>query len=120
MYESPIKIIQSQLEMKLEDDILKAVQSRYIDVDKEELIKALVYDRNQYNKGYVDAKMECDEKLDRIVEQLEEEIEYCEKQVDKISATSFSIVNGLKRNIYIEKISAYRDAIEIVKEGGKK
>lgn len=57
--------------------------------------------------------------MDRIVEALEEEIEYCEKQADKISATSFSIVNGLKRNIYIEKISAYRDAIIIVEEGGR-
>ena len=31
----------------------KVVQERGIDVDKDELIKALQYDRGQYEKGYI-------------------------------------------------------------------
>ena len=58
MYESPISIIQKdlqfQFEQQLENEIYKAVQEYEIVVDKEELIKALSYDRNQYEKGHID------------------------------------------------------------------
>ena len=54
MYESPINIIISKLCTKLESDCIKSVQSYGFDVDKEELAKALNYDRNQYEKGYKD------------------------------------------------------------------
>ena len=39
--------------MKLEDSVCEAVQSVGVNVDKDELIKALQYDRDQYNKGFV-------------------------------------------------------------------
>ena len=55
-YEPPIKLIQQQMEMKLEGDILNAVYRYGIDVNKEELLKALAYDREQYRKGFNDAK----------------------------------------------------------------
>ena len=58
MYESPIEIIYSQIRTQLEDDVLKAVKKYGINVNKEELIKALQYDRQQYEKGYEDAKAE--------------------------------------------------------------
>jgi flagellar biosynthesis/type III secretory pathway protein FliH len=55
-YESPIEVIVGQLRMeqekKLEGDIFRAVQDYGITVEKEELIKALQYDRQQYEKGY--------------------------------------------------------------------
>lgn len=54
MYESPIEIIQTQIQMQMDGEILKAVQGVGIDVNKEELIKALAYDREQYVKGYKD------------------------------------------------------------------
>lgn len=54
MYESPIKIIVSKLCTKLESDCVKSVQSYGFDVDKEELAKALNYDREQYEKGHKD------------------------------------------------------------------
>lgn len=54
MYESPIKAIHGEIQMQFEDGILKAVQSYGFDVSKEELAKALVYDRGQYDKGYKD------------------------------------------------------------------
>lgn len=54
MYESPIKIFQEQLKLQMEGDILKAVQAKEIVVDKEELLKALEFDRNQYEVGFTD------------------------------------------------------------------
>lgn len=56
MYKSPIEIIYGQLNLQFENDLVKAVQDCEIHVDKEELIKALKYDREQYEKGYKDAK----------------------------------------------------------------
>lgn len=54
MYESPIHVFQGQLQMELEGEVLKAVQRIHVDVDKEELIRALKYDRDQYEKGFRD------------------------------------------------------------------
>ncbi len=62
LYEAPIKIyltdtmskIEKELDDGVEKEVLKAVQSVGINVDKDELIKALRYDRDQYNKGYGD------------------------------------------------------------------
>ena len=54
MYESPINIIISKLCTNLESDCLKSVQRYGFDVDKEELAKALNYDRKQYEKGHTD------------------------------------------------------------------
>lgn len=56
MYESPIKVFQGNLEMQFEGEILKAVQRLDITVDRDELIRALRYDREQYQKGFDDAR----------------------------------------------------------------
>ena len=55
MYKSPIDIIHGEFELKLEDKICKAVRNVGIVVDKDELLRALKYDRDQYDKGYKDA-----------------------------------------------------------------
>lgn len=55
MYKSPIEMIMGQIRTQQEDHVFKAVQEVGITVDKEELLKALKYDRDQYNKGYHDA-----------------------------------------------------------------
>ena len=55
-YQSPIELIQGNLQTQIEDNCLKAVQSYGFNIDKEELRKALEYDRNQYDKGYADAR----------------------------------------------------------------
>ena len=52
-YESPIKVIMGNMRMEQEDNIFKAVQEYGVDVNKDELIKALQYDREQYEKGYI-------------------------------------------------------------------
>lgn len=54
MYKSPIEMIQTEIEMQMEGETLKAVQRVGINVNKEELLKALQYDRGQYEKGYQD------------------------------------------------------------------
>lgn len=63
MYESPIEIVQTQMQMQMDEGILKAVQGVGINVDKEELVKALAYDREQYVKGYKDGVKEFAERL---------------------------------------------------------
>lgn len=52
-YEPPIQIMLGQMRMEQENGIYKVIQEQGIAVDKDELIKALRYDREQYDKGYV-------------------------------------------------------------------
>ena len=53
-WESPIEIIVNEMAFKWMEGTMKAIQEVGIKVDREELIKALQYDRNQYVKGYED------------------------------------------------------------------
>lgn len=58
MYESPIELVVSQFQTEIikqqENQVFQAVQSVGVNVDKAELLRALAYDRNQYEKGYGD------------------------------------------------------------------
>ena len=58
MYESPINMIvndiNSNIREKEDKYIMECVRNVGIDVNKHELVKALSYDRNQYDKGYKD------------------------------------------------------------------
>ena len=56
MYESPIKVVQGGLETQLEGEILKAVHRVGVTVDRDELIRARRSDREQYQKGFDDAR----------------------------------------------------------------
>ena len=60
VYESPIKIVMdncyNQIETHIENSIMKSITTVNINVDRDELIAALNYDRNQYTKGYEDGK----------------------------------------------------------------
>ena len=62
MYKSPIQMTVEEMmlnwEKQVEDYCVKAVQQYGFKVDKEELRKALAYDRNQYQTGYEDALTE--------------------------------------------------------------
>lgn len=53
-YQSPIDVIYGDMQTKLEGDVLKVIQNYDIKVDKDELLKALTYDRDQYHKGWSD------------------------------------------------------------------
>ena len=54
MYKSPIELIIGKMQIQIDDDIYRAVQNVGINIDKEELLKALEYDRRQYENGFED------------------------------------------------------------------
>lgn len=62
MYESPINLfirdIASEVDKQIEATVVTAIQKIGIDVDKDELVKALNYDRKQYGEGYEDGYMD--------------------------------------------------------------
>lgn len=64
-YESPINIISQSVQNihgKIEGEVMKMIYSYGISIDRDELLKALAYDREQYTKGYIDAmrgKIRC-------------------------------------------------------------
>lgn len=77
MWESPINAIYEAQQNAFDGAVLSAVMKVGIDVNKEELIKALAYDRQQYEKGYADAKAEIVRCKD-CKHYTEPNIEYCE------------------------------------------
>ena len=52
MYKSPIEIITGKIQTQIDDDIYRAVQNVRINIDRAELLKALEYDRGQYEEGF--------------------------------------------------------------------
>ena len=71
MYESPITRICGEITNKIirkDEEHLMTIITQQVgyQVDKDELIKALNYDRDQYQKGYNDA-------LDKIKKEIEQE-----------------------------------------------
>lgn len=74
MYESPIQITQigeqisTELVEQEEEYIFSVVKRIYVDVNKDELIKALAYDRGQYDKGYFDGRAARDAEIVRCKE----------------------------------------------------
>ncbi len=73
-YNSPIQIIQdiqNNIRENFDNKIYNAVIKYDIHVDKQELIKALEYDRNQYEQGFKDAKKRYEKALDKACDYLE-------------------------------------------------
>jgi hypothetical protein len=54
VYKSPVEVIVESMQVEVDNDICKAVQSYGIKVDSAELEKALNYDRKQYEQGFED------------------------------------------------------------------
>ena len=76
MYKSPLteicENIASQMTKQREDSLVYEIrQTIGYNIDKEELIKALQYDRNQYQKGYADAMAVIDDIKTEINEERE-------------------------------------------------
>ena len=82
MYESPInqivnKMMESITEQR-EDAIVTTISETVgFDIDKQELIKALNYDRKQYEKGYKDAKDDMLSVIEDIKAEIKEESRFC-------------------------------------------
>ena len=60
-YESPIHLVMTDVQTKIEDNIIKAVQGTGIEISKSELVKALKNDRDSYDKGLANGKESCKE-----------------------------------------------------------
>lgn len=62
MYESPITIISEDIIDEIVEKqnayLIKIIHKMGFDVDEEEIKKALTYDRNQWERGYADGKMD--------------------------------------------------------------
>ena len=90
MYENPINIttiyddISSQIQKQTEALVFQEIQRVGVYVDKEELIKALKYDRGQYIKGYNNA---IDEFVNRAYLHLgsEDYDIYCKETIKEIA-----------------------------------
>ncbi|MDT3387692.1 MAG: hypothetical protein LIR46_08040 [Bacteroidota bacterium] len=97
-YESPITLIRKEVENAynswVEDNVFKMVSSLGIKVDKDELVKALKYDRQQYERGYNVASLE-----------------FQNKALDAMSKVSLAVYNS--DNPQYKK--AMEDALSIMK-----
>ena len=95
MYKSPIDVfvtnVQTQLLEQQEKQIYQAVQKCGINVDKTELIKALNYDRNQYQKGYNDAVKEFTNEL---LEKFEEHYKHSPTVMKTIEKVIKEVLGG--------------------------
>lgn len=79
MYESPIQVnllegyekFKREMDEMIGDEVYKHVLDLGIQVDKEELEKAMLYDRHQYMKGYKDGLDEAEKRIEKAREALE-------------------------------------------------
>ena len=72
MYQSPIALFKTDpiietLKTETDEMIFRAVANADVQVDKDELIKALQYDRGQYEKGYSDGVLHEQERLEKAI-----------------------------------------------------
>lgn len=103
MYESPINQILGEMQIAYENECMKEVQSCGFDVNKEELLKALKYDREQYTKGYSDGYNKA---IDEVIWQLEAEVESSAKFIREYD-------DSIAQKAYY---SGLRDALKIAEQ----
>ena len=88
MYESPINLVVQDIETQMvqqeEQIILEAIRKCDVVVDKDELIKAINYDRNQYSKGYKDG-------VNDVLDKVRAEITDCLKALDELEESGLNI-----------------------------
>ncbi len=116
MYNSPItqfmdnyvSDIQKQITEQKETKIMQTIsETMGFDIDKQELIKALNYDREQYEKGYKDAE----KKLIGIIQEIQDEIlKNMEEVPEHKSFYHDGVYNGYfgALKILVEKTKEYR------------
>lgn len=90
MYESPITTMITEIQDNVakrfteqtENMVYQEVRNIGVYIDKEELLKALKYDRNQYEKGYADAMKDINGEIEKAIQ-------------DSKNVFDFERVNGL-------------------------
>lgn len=70
MYKAPIELIIGDMNSRLEDGVLKAINNCGVNVDKEQLIMALKNERYQYEKGYNDGVIRIKENKECLIKKL--------------------------------------------------
>ena len=115
MYISPVevytqKVIQDMQEQQ-ENCVMTAILNTGIKVDKDELIKALNYDRQQYQKGYKDGRNE-------LVKAFADEIERTVEQA-KYSAQYHAYFVQENSDIFLYGLSLAVDILTRIYEGQK-
>lgn len=106
MYECPITVYTQEIlnHMVIERENVittKISETIGVDINREELIKALNYDRQQYEKGYADAKAEYESMLDKIRAEIEQR---------SYGIANDSVIQGMvyEREDILEIINKYR------------
>ena len=102
-YVPPIIVYQSELQTAIEDETLHVAQSMGVNVNREELFKALAYDRDQYVKGYEAGYNEAYREMHDFAANMRpatpEERQSCREYLDKISTpTGINIWNLFENN----------------------
>lgn len=115
-YQSPIYRIVGDITTQIiqdgENQIFQAIQKSDVVVDKPELIKALQYDRNQYDKGYSDGRASIVEEFEKLKSKikkaweeengllLEEVLYFIDKNISELKGeqrmNKEEIIKGLK------------------------
>lgn len=103
-YESPIKTVIGEAKTQIDNDVYKAVCQIGIRVDKEELLRALQYDRGQYDKGFADGVRQGQQGWISVEERLPE----CE-DVGESEALLFLTSEGRVEAGYFGRGSVWRD-----------
>lgn len=62
-YKSPVTLLLDSFDEKVIDNVYQIVNHYFVDVDKDELLKALRYDRDQYNRGRLDGYLEAKKEI---------------------------------------------------------
>lgn len=90
MWQSPINIytvadeMAEQFNKDTSEYIMKVVRRVAVDVDEKELLSALRYDRNQYEKGYKDGYREAIEKVRAKLKEVDVEFNYLDSLISQI------------------------------------
>ena len=101
MYESPIVTYMQEMHNQIMDERENAITAKIsesigVDVDKDELIKALQYDRQQYDKGYADAKAKYESMINEMSEEVWAEIE----DLNILNDFSKEIDEGMEKGLF--------------------
>lgn len=94
MYESPITCYVEEVSRRMEEErenaiMVKISETIGMDVDKEELIKALKYDRHQYQKGYSDGKNDILKKIRVKIEEYRDTLQWSSESLIKYEAINY-------------------------------
>lgn len=90
MWQSPINInnfaeeIAEQFNKETLDYTMKVVRKIAVDVDEKELLLALSYDRNQYEKGYKEGFREAIEEVRAKLKEVDVEFNYLDSLLSDI------------------------------------